>query len=323
MDELFSSPDYEEFPASLHLAMLQDSIRMEIYSEAIRALVKPGDVVVDVGTGTGVLSFLAAKYGAGEIFAIDRSGIIDYAKKVKALNCPQAQIHFLQKNILDSELPKIQADIAICELFGNFGIDENVVNVLSKVRNDLLKPGGRIIPETMDLMVAPVQCTKSYRQVANWKNPEYEIDYSPFQQLAYNAVYQIHGEPVRMLAEPKVLSSIDFYTVKELEKELTTEFEFERSGIIHGIAGWFRSTLTPGYVLDTGPEAPLTHWGQVLFPIGDPLKVNEGGSLTMKFWETLINSESHWHWSGGIISSPQSTKNIQFSFTASRRFYND
>ena len=56
MDELFSAPELAEFPLGLHLAMIQDPVRMRAFDQALRVAISPGDVVVDVGAGTGVLS---------------------------------------------------------------------------------------------------------------------------------------------------------------------------------------------------------------------------------------------------------------------------
>ena len=296
---------------------------MEAYADAIKAVVQTNDVVIDVGTGTGILSFLAAKYGAGKVVGFDRTRIVDYAEEIRKLNFPHAPITFLQQDLLGEDLPQIQADVAICELFGNFGIDEDVIKVLSKVRNDLLAPNGRLIPETLELVVAPVQCTAAYREVANWKEPEYGIDFSPLQKLAYNAVYQIINEPVRLLSKPQTIASIDFYTVETLAKELAGSFSFNRDGTLHGLAGWFRSQLAPGRILDCGPDAPHTHWGQILFPIGDPVDVRKDGRVTMTFKEVADSTSSLWQWSGEIRPTKVTPKPIDFSFSASRRFHDN
>ena len=64
--------------------MLVDGVRCETFREAIRRTVKPGDVVVDLGAGTGLLSFFAVQAGARHVYAIELSGIADVAAELIA-----------------------------------------------------------------------------------------------------------------------------------------------------------------------------------------------------------------------------------------------
>jgi predicted RNA methylase len=60
--------------------MTADSVRMRSFKEAIDASCS-GKVVIDVGAGTGILSIMAAKAGALQVYAIEKSGIVKEARK--------------------------------------------------------------------------------------------------------------------------------------------------------------------------------------------------------------------------------------------------
>jgi len=317
MDELFSFPEFADFPLSLHLAMLEDDVRMKKYSSAISNSIKPGDVVVDIGSGTGILSFLAANCGAAEVHGIEQSQLATYAKRIKDQSFSKANIEFHQLDILNDKLPDINADVLVCELFGNFGIEEELIEIIKKAKDAFLKPEGRMIPEQLSLFVAPVQCSTAYRELANWNMELYGIDFSPLQQLAYNSIYHIQSEPVRVLAPPSKIAQLDLY---QLNTTIFKEASFIAStaSTLHGVAGWFETQLAPGIVLNTGPDAPQTHWGQILFPIGDPVELAVDDRLTFQFEETRDANNVKWRWSGTISRNNKNTEISKFEYFAHR-----
>ena len=74
----------DDFPLSSHLSMVKDATRVRAFSRALRAVVTPGCTVVDVGAGTGVLAFLAARQGAGKVLGLERSNLVRFARRIKA-----------------------------------------------------------------------------------------------------------------------------------------------------------------------------------------------------------------------------------------------
>jgi len=60
-----------------HVPMLNDAVRNNAFYEALRRVVTPESVVVDLGAGSGLLSLMAARLGAEKVFAVERKGFCD------------------------------------------------------------------------------------------------------------------------------------------------------------------------------------------------------------------------------------------------------
>ncbi len=58
-----------------HEMMIADKVRINSYYKAIRRYVKSGDIVVDLGTGTGILSLFSSQQNPKKIYAIDHSDL--------------------------------------------------------------------------------------------------------------------------------------------------------------------------------------------------------------------------------------------------------
>nr|CAG8505487.1 2711_t:CDS:2 [Entrophospora candida] len=72
----------------IHEEMLKDEVRTLSYRTAIyqnKHLFKD-KIVLDVGSGTGILSMFAAKAGAKHVYGIDMSNITDQARQIVAEN---------------------------------------------------------------------------------------------------------------------------------------------------------------------------------------------------------------------------------------------
>ena len=78
-------------------AMIADRVRMEAYAEALRQAVKPGSVVLDLGSGAGIFALLACRLGARHVYAIEPSDIIEVGREIAAANSYSGRITFVQQ----------------------------------------------------------------------------------------------------------------------------------------------------------------------------------------------------------------------------------
>ena len=143
-------------PALYYQDMLSDERRMVRYREAIEAVVQPGDVVVDLGTGLGVLAIMAARAGAEHVYAVDvRPHVMPFAERIIAANGLSERISLISSDAMDLELSQ-QVDVIVNELIGDFGTDENIYECVRSVADRYLKSGGRILPSRLSTHIVGV-----------------------------------------------------------------------------------------------------------------------------------------------------------------------
>ena len=106
-------------PLDLHVSenTFQPSTISVLLAEALE--VEEGDVVVDVGCGTGVLSIIAAKLGASKVFGLDAApDVVEVASRNAARHGVEGVTTFLQGDLFDPLPDGITADIVIGDVSG-------------------------------------------------------------------------------------------------------------------------------------------------------------------------------------------------------------
>jgi len=144
---------YAEF--EVHRTMICDRVRTEAFRRAIDSVVRPGDIVLDVGAGSGILSVFAARAGAARVYAVERTSAAVLAQELAAANGVAEIVRVIHGDVTDVELPE-RVDVIVSEWLGGFGIDEGMLVPVIVARDRWLKPGGVMIPRSVTAWAALV-----------------------------------------------------------------------------------------------------------------------------------------------------------------------
>ncbi|HEX2061087.1 MAG TPA: 50S ribosomal protein L11 methyltransferase [Thermoanaerobaculia bacterium] len=277
-----------------HRGMLDDEVRTLAYRDAIAKTVKPGDVVIDLGCGSGILSFFACKAGASKVYAIEAgrmAGVAQFAARHLGFADRVEVIHELSTNVT---LPE-RADVLITETMGSLGFDEHMLGYILDARARLLKENAAIVPRRVSIVIAPVELPAEYdRHIAWWSEPRYGFDLSPLRVFASNSVLFINLRPGTEVAAPAEIIGVDLMTYDSAFVRGEATFTATRDAAVHGFGVWFDSVLAEGVTLDSR-RTQQTSWAQTFMPLESPMRVAKGDTINL---EVETDDGTSWTWRG-------------------------
>lgn len=268
---------------------LHDRHRTDCFRRAIADTVRPGDVVVDLGTGFGLLALMCAERGA-RVYAIEQGPYLPLAAAIAADNGLDGTIRWIPGNSMAVMLPE-PADVIVSETIGQFALEEFTVEYLHNARRRFGKPTCTMLPNRLELFVAPASVPSVRDDLANRYrtngNDETGFDLTRLQQAAlYNELdpYVAVGPgEAELLAPPHRIASFDLGADQSSALSTTVELRCDQSGLCDGWLGMFRLSLTERIVLATFPGSPATHWQTTLFPYFPTKKISEGALMQATF----------------------------------------
>jgi len=277
-----------------HEKMLADKQRMSFYRSVIEDNVKKGDLVVDVGTGTGVLAAFASRAGASYTYAIDHNDNVACCAEEVAKRNNIDNVEFVIGHSREFSLPikrgkhpdpdqtmpdlkrhaklikKSKVDVIVHEQMGDCLFDEDMVANITDLRDRLLKPGGVIVPSCYDLYVEPVQLDRKRAVPFIQQMTDVEgYDFSCMAEEGMRKQFQVDTNPGyhhlrscdpnlvdKYLTELKPVLSVDLHTITEstLPLQLKLKKKATASGTFDGYAVFFRCRGS-GLTLETDPHS--------------------------------------------------------------------
>ncbi len=287
------------FANSTHIEMLDDVDRTGRYLDAISAVVRPGDVVLDLGAGTGVLTLAAARAGARTVYAVEVSGDVRLIRELCREYIKNGVVQPIQEWSTSVTLPE-RADLLVTEIIGGDPFGEDILELTMDARRRLLAPDARLIPKRLRVLGMPVTI------------PGDQLDRHRFTEKTVERWARLWGEEFRSLsrvdrdrwdrfhikaqetrdwpalAPPVVVAEIDFATVDSAEIENSVTTEASARGKLNGVVVFFELGLGGGVTLSTHPAqvSATNHWPSPVWCVVDGRDVEPGDRISIRYSRT-------------------------------------
>jgi protein arginine N-methyltransferase 1 len=274
-----------------HARMLHDDRRTGDFICALSAALQPGDVVLDIGTGSGVLAVALARAGARRVYAVEASDIAAVAARVFEANGVADRVTLVPGWSRQIELPE-RADLLVAEIIGNEPFEEEILETTLDARRRLLKPGARLVPHALELLARPLLLPEAeVRQrvfgraaVDRWRDL-YGMDFQALLDAA--AAGPVHtvteGEVVATWPQagpPVVLTSIDLSTFGKASVRASADLVADPPGPVNAVAVTFRAHLHDGITHTLDPwQWPSSSWATSVWVLPEPVEIGPRSAL--------------------------------------------
>lgn len=274
-------------PLHYHHNMLMDGNRMQGFKTAIDHVVFPGAKVLELGGGTGVLSWFASAK-AEKVWCVEYNpDLVKEARRLLTQNQNGHKVEVVHADAFEY-LPPEPVDIVICEMIHVAMLREKQVEVIESFKKRYQERfGGPLplfVPEAMIMAVQPLQ-----------QEYNFEGYFAPIVQFQ-EALPNIKG--TLELAQPSVYSILDFNQPTNPEIRWEGNFAIERDGTVNALRFITKNILAVLMAQSTTVDW-LNHY--LALPLAVPVNVNAGDQLHVSL---------HYR-AGGSIPSLQTTMRVE------------
>ncbi|MGZ5198573.1 MAG: methyltransferase domain-containing protein [Telluria sp.] len=270
-------------PVHYHHNMLMDQNRMHNFKCAIDYAVFPGAKVLELGGGTGVLSFFAAQK-ADKVYCVEfNPDLVQEARRFLAINDNGHKVEVVHADAFEY-LPPEPVDVVICEMLHVAMLREKQVDVIEQFKQRYLERFGgplpRFIPEAVLMAVQPLQ-----------KEYDFEGYRAPIVQFEEMTV--IYPDTVQ-LGNPVVYGVLDFTQPVDPVIAFDGQVVIEQAGELNALR-----FITKNVLAVVQEQGSTIDWlmNYMSLPLAQPLKVAAGDIVDVSFR----------HRAGGSIPSLQAS----------------
>ena len=265
-----------------HFEMLNDEQRNAAFQRALTNLITPETVVLDIGSGTGLLAMMAAHAGAREIITCEMvPQLADLTRDTIALNGLADRIITLDKkstSLVFGHQMLHKANLLVTETVDCGLLGEGIASSIAHARVNLLTEDAQIVPCAATVYAMVVESPRL-------RNLNYARTAAGFDVSLANRYTTANYFPVRLaafeytaLTDPFEVFRFDFANETIVAEQKTIEVPAKRDGAGQCIIFWFNMQLDAENAISNEPGS-TTHWEQALQCLDSETPVRSGDIL--------------------------------------------
>lgn len=272
-----------------HFPMLADAARNAAFNAALEKAITPETVVLDIGTGSGLLALMAARAGAKRVIACEAHPLIaDTAREIVARNGYQDRIAVIAKRSTELDAAAdlgSGADLIVAEVLDAGLIGEGMLPTSRDALKRLARPKAKIIPAAAQVMAQIV--TLPQQRVVNPLRDLCGFDLSPFDRFRNRSAHgnvRLDHEAHTALSAVLPVQRIDFAAPPDWTRPQSLDWSapISQAGTAQALVFWFELWLDEAIMLSTGPGGAMRHWGQAVCWLPQDRAVQAGETLNFR-----------------------------------------
>jgi type I protein arginine methyltransferase len=269
-----------DFP-TWHFRMVNDNDRNAAIESGIASLDLDGKIVFEIGTGSGLVALLFAKYGARHVYTCEANATMAaIAKKTVAKTGLAHRITilpFTSTLVLDRRLLPTSPDIIFTETLDTAVLGEGFVSIAGDISR-IARADTLILPEAIRQYCVPIE--SELIDGMNRVDSACGFDVSALNDYSTFNFFSVQSQlyPVRQLGHQALIRT---YSYREPVPPSVVPVVLDEAGTLHGFLSWFEADFA-GHCVTNAP-GKRSHWKQAFHPLPAPLAVSAGSMLDVLF----------------------------------------